>query len=118
MRVRTTTRIDASPERVFDILADLRNDPEWNSRITSAELRSSEPVGPGSQFAIVNGGSPYEVTVATHDRPSRLLLEAHGKPDLTIAYTLTSADGGTDLHSDFAFHTTGFQTLVFAIAGP
>ncbi len=118
MRVTTTTRIDAPPEQVFDTLADLRNDPEWNSRMTSAELRSPEPVGAGSQFAIVNGGSSYDVTVATHDRPSRLVLEAHGKPDLTIAYTLTPADGGTDLHSDFTFHTNGLQTLVFAVAGP
>src|SRR5689334_22812071 len=118
MRVTTTTRINASPEQVFDTLADLRNDPKWNSRISSAELRSAEPVGPGSQFAIVNGGSPYDVTVATHDRPSRLLLEAHGKPDLTIAYTLTPAGDGTDLESDFEFRPTGAQKLLFTLVGP
>src|SRR3954470_14021162 len=118
MRVTTSTRIDAPPEQVFDALADLRNDPQWNSRITSAELRSPEPIGRGSQFAIVNGGNPYDVTVATHDRPSRLVLEAHGKPDLTIAASGARADGGTELHSEFTFHTNGLQTLVFAVAGP
>jgi hypothetical protein len=46
------------------------------------------------------------------------VLEAHGKPELTIAYTLTPAGGGTELESDFAFRPTGVQKLVFALAQP
>ena len=91
MRVTASTRIESPPEQVFDTLADVRNDARWNSRVSSAELRSPEPIGLGSRFAMVNGGSPYDVTITTHDRPSRLVLEARGKPDLTIAYTLTPA---------------------------
>jgi uncharacterized protein YndB with AHSA1/START domain len=118
MRVRTSTRIESPPEKVFDTLADVRNDPQWNSRITSADLRSPEPIGQGSRFSMVNGGSPYDVTITTHDRPSRLVLEAHGKPDLTIAYTLSPAGGGTDLDSDFDFRPTGAQKLLFALLRP
>ena len=118
VRVRASTRIDAPPEKVFDTLADVRNDPRWNSRITSADLRSPEPVGLGSQFAIVNGGTPYDVTVITHDRPSRLVLEARGKPDLEIAYSLRPAGAGTDLDSDFDFRPTGAQKLLFTLAQP
>lgn len=76
MRVTTTTRIACPPEDVFDLLADLRNDVQWNGRVSRAELRSSEPIGLGSRFAIVNGGSPYEVTITGYERPSRLVLEA------------------------------------------
>jgi uncharacterized protein YndB with AHSA1/START domain len=118
MRFTASTRIDSPPEHVFDTLADVRNDARWNSRVSSAELRSPEPIGRGSQFAIVNGGTPYGVTITTHDRPSRLVFEAHGKPELTIAYTLTPAGGGTDLASDFGFRPTGVQKLVFALAQP
>ena len=118
MDVRSSTRIDSPPEQVFDTLADVRNDPKWNSRVSSAELRSPEPIGQGSQFAMVNGGSSYDVTITTHDRPSRLVLEARGKPDLTIAYTLTPVAGGTDLDSHFDFRPTGAQKVVFALAGP
>ena len=118
MRITTTTRIESPPEKVFDTLADVRNDPRWNSRVSSAELRSSEPITLGSQFAMVNGGSAYDVTITTHDRPSRLVLEARGKPDLTIAYTLTPAGGGTDLHSDFDFQPAGAQKLLFTLVGP
>ena len=118
MRVTASTRIESPPERVFDTLADVRNDARWNSRVSSAELRSPEPIGLGSRFAMVNGGSPYDVTITTHDRPSRLVLEARGKPDLTIAYTLTPAGAGTDLDSDFDFRPAGAQKLLFALVGP
>jgi hypothetical protein len=118
VRVRASTRIDTSPEKVFDTLADVRNDAQWNSRVSSADLRSPEPMGLGSRFAIVNGGSPYDVTITTHARPSRLVLEAHGKPDLTIAYALTPAGGGTNLESDFDFRPTGAQKLLFTLVGP
>jgi uncharacterized protein YndB with AHSA1/START domain len=118
VRVQASTWIDCSPEKVFDTLADVRNDAHWNSRVSSAELRSSEPVGLGSQFAMVNGGARYDVTVTTYEPPSRLVLEAHGKPDLTIVYALTPRDGGTDLHSDFDFRPDGAQKALFAVVGP
>ena len=60
MRVTATTRIACPPESVF-------------------ELQSAEPIGLGSRFAVVNGGSAYDVTITTYDRPSRLVFEASGK---------------------------------------
>jgi uncharacterized protein YndB with AHSA1/START domain len=85
VRVAATTHIARPPEEVFDLLADLRNDPRWNSRVSRAELVSAEPIGQGSRFAIVNGGTEYDVTITTYERPSRLVYEASGNPDLTIA---------------------------------
>ena len=73
MRVAATTRIACAPEGVFDTLADLRNETQWNARVSSAELRSDEPIGLGSRFGIVNGGASYDVTITTYDRPSRLV---------------------------------------------
>ena len=118
MRVTATTRIACPPERVFDLLADLRNDTQWNSRVSLAELRSPEPIGLGSRFAIVNGGTPYEVTITTYDRPSRLVLEASGKPDLTIASALTRRGEDTELESDFDFRPRGVLKVVFALLAP
>lgn len=58
MRVTAATQIESPPEQVFDTLADVRTDPRWNSRVSGAELRGPEPIGPGSRFAMENGGSP------------------------------------------------------------
>lgn len=118
MRVTAKTRIARPPEDVFDTLADLRNDAKWNSRVSRAELRSPEPIGPGSRFAVVNGGTPYDVTITSYDRPSRLVFEASGKPDLTIACTLTPTGEGTELESDFDFRPKGVLKVVFPLLAP
>ena len=118
MRVTTTTRIACPAEEVFDLLADLRNDTQWNSRVSRAELRSPEPIGLGSHFAIVNGGTAYDVTITTYDRPSRLVFEATGKPDLTIACTFTPTGDGTELESDFDFRPRGALRVVFPLLAP
>ena len=118
MRVTATTRIACPPEEVFDTLADLRNDTRWNSRVSSAELRSAEPIGLGSRFAIVNGGTAYDVTITGYDRPSRLELEASGNPELTIACTLTPTGEGTELQSDFDFRPKGALKVLFPLLAP
>ena len=86
MRVRTSTRIDSPPAQVFDTLADVRNDAKWNSRVSKADLESPEPIGLGTRFAMVNGGAAYDVTITTYDRPSRVVLEARGKPEIGRAH--------------------------------
>jgi uncharacterized protein YndB with AHSA1/START domain len=118
VRVTARTGIARSPEQVFDLLADLRNETQWNHRVTSAELRSAEPVELGSRFAIVNGGTSYDVTITTHDRPSRLVFEASGNPDLTIAYTFTPTDDGMELQSEFDFRPRGFLKVLFTVLAP
>jgi uncharacterized protein YndB with AHSA1/START domain len=118
VRVTATTPIACSPARVFDTLADLRNEPQWNSQVSSAELRSDEPIDLGSRFSIVNGGKTYDVTITTFERPSRLGFEATGQPDLTIAYTLTPTADGTDLESDLDFRPTGALKLLFSLLAP
>jgi hypothetical protein len=39
-RVERSARIGASPAELFDYLADLRNLPEWQSGVVSAEVTS------------------------------------------------------------------------------
>jgi hypothetical protein len=70
MRAAATIEIACAPEHVFDTLADMRNETEWNSGVSLAELRSEEPVAGGSRFHVVNNKAPYDVTLQTFDRPS------------------------------------------------
>ena len=37
-------------EEVFDFVADERNEPRYNHRMTAAELLTPEPIGSGSRF--------------------------------------------------------------------
>ncbi len=118
MRATATTRIACAPEGVFDTLADLRNETQWNARVSSAELRSDDPIGLGSRFGLVNGGASYDVTITTYERPSRLVLEASGKPDLTITYALSPTSDGTELKSELDFRPRGALKLLFPLLAP
>jgi uncharacterized protein YndB with AHSA1/START domain len=119
VRVTATTRIACPPGRVFDTLADVRNELQWNSQVSSAELLSDEPIEQGSRFTIVNGGRPYDVAITTFERPSRLVFEGSGQPDLTVSYTLTpTADDGTDLESELDFRPRGALKLLFLLLAP
>jgi uncharacterized protein YndB with AHSA1/START domain len=118
VRVTATTQIACPPEEVFDMVADLRNETRWSSRVSKAELQSGEPIELGSRFAIVNGGTAYDVTITTYDRPSRLVIEASGNPDLTIAYAFKPTAEGTDLESDFDFRPKGFLKVLFPLLAP
>jgi uncharacterized protein YndB with AHSA1/START domain len=118
MHVAATTRIQSPPDEVFDTMADARNEPRWNSRVSSAELRTEEPIGLGSVFAIVNSGTSYDLTITTYDRPARLVFEGIGNPNVTIAYSFTPSDDGTEMASDFDFRAEGLSKLLFAVLAP
>jgi hypothetical protein len=113
-----TTRIACQVERAFDLMADARNEPQWNSRVSNVELRSAEPIGAGSRFVIVNSGTEYDARISIFDRPSRLVFEATGNPDVTIAYSFTENGDATELASDLDFRPTGLSRILFFVLAP
>jgi uncharacterized protein YndB with AHSA1/START domain len=118
VRAAATIEIACPPEQVFDTLADMRNETRWNSGVSLAELRSDEPVARDSRFDVVNNKTPYDVTLETCDRPSLLVFEAAGKPDVTITYTLTPSTAGTELSGELVFRPKGLLVAVFAVLAP
>ena len=99
-------------------MADARNEPEWNSRVSNVELRSGEPIGAGSRFVIVNSGTEYDVRISIFDRPSSLVFEATGNPDVTIAYGFTENGDATELESELDFRPAGLSKVLFFVLAP
>jgi hypothetical protein len=58
------------------------------------------------------------VTITSYDRPSRLVFEASGKPDLTIACTFTPRGDETELESDFDFRPRGALKVLLPLLAP
>ena len=57
--------IERPVEDVFDFVADERNEPRFNSRMSRVELVTVEPVGAGSRFLAESRmmGRTFDVTV-------------------------------------------------------
>ncbi|HUS60989.1 MAG TPA: SRPBCC family protein [Acidimicrobiales bacterium] len=93
--------IDASPQAVFDILADADRYPDWV--MGAKRIRYADPQWPkpGSTFAHAVGAGPIEVkdttTVLEVQEPTRLVLRARARPlgIAHVAISLTPEDGGT-----------------------
>jgi len=119
MEVSVSVDIDAPRERVFDLMADVRNEPEWNSQASKAELRSSEPIGLGSRFMTINRGEEYDAVITSYTRPSDLRFEVTGKR-MTIlgAITFTGDAGRTHLDAHFDMQPRGVAKVMLPLMSP
>lgn len=68
--------IDRPPDAVFDIVADERNEPRYNPKMTAVSLLSDPPIGEGSRFAATMKSRRRTFSMLTEftdfERPTRL----------------------------------------------
>ncbi len=64
-RIRGSLDIERPVEVVFDVLADQRNEPRYNPRMTSSIKLTDGPIGAGTRFeaTVVGRGKPLPVTI-------------------------------------------------------
>jgi uncharacterized protein YndB with AHSA1/START domain len=92
--------IAAPAGQVFDMVADERNEPRYNPRITRAEKTSPGPVGTGTRFTAQPRGTGaagiMTVEILDYDRPRRLVTAIRSSYlDVNGTLTFDQADGGT-----------------------
>jgi len=67
-----TLTLEQPPERVFDFLTDLPNEPAWNPDCSAVEMLSSEPVGKGPTYrGHFRGMGQVRVELTAYERPRR-----------------------------------------------
>src|SRR5688500_3297140 len=66
----TTLMLDQTPERVFDFLTDLPNEPAWNPDCSSVEMLSPRPARKGSTYrGHFRGMGQVMVELTDYERP-------------------------------------------------
>ncbi len=119
MTIREELHIDCPPATAFDLMADVRKLTEWNDGASKAEMRSAEPVGPGSTFIAVNRGQEMESTITTFQRPDRLDFSVKGKAmDVAATFMFSGAGSGTQLVIEFDPTPKGIMKLLFPLLRP
>ena len=75
-RIRGTLDIARPVEDVFDFVADQRNEPSYNPKMTASAMLTDGPIGVGTRFAatVLSRGKPLPVTIEVtgFDRPRRI----------------------------------------------
>ena len=113
--------ISAPATRVFDTVADSRNEPSYNPAMHDVELLTAPPVGPGSRFLARMGRNDLELQVelTDFDRPRRLGSRTTSSM-MTTSGALVFEDRGDDtlLRWDWEVRPRGWFRVLGPLVGP
>ena len=107
--VKVSRQIDASPTRVWTVLADFPNIADWNSGVNRSYSTSDATAGVGAKrHCDLAPIGALEETVTGWDEDRRLEIRIDSAAKLPIVhglatFTLDSADAGTDVHIEYSY---------------
>jgi hypothetical protein len=119
--------IERPVEDVFDFVADERNEPHFNPRMSRVELLTPEPVGAGSRFLaesrMMGGTFEIEVEYTAFERPTLLGSKSRSTPrgregrPLLIEGSLTfePVPEGTRMRWSWHVETPGVLRLITSL---
>lgn len=115
VRIEGDVFIAAPRERVFELVADERNEPLYNPRITRAEKITSGPIGVGTRFTAEPAGpasAAMTVEITDYSPPERVATVI-SSPQMHVEGTLTlTAEGaGTRLRWSWLMRLKGAARL-------
>ena len=120
-RVTGHIRIAAPVERVFDMVADSRNEPSFNPAMTGVELLTPPPIGLGTRFRARMGKAGMEMLVelTEFDRPHRLgSRTASSMMETSGTLTFATGDEGTVMSWGWQVRPRGWLRMLGPLAGP
>lgn len=105
----STLEIDASPETLYDVAADVSAYPEWASGVKEVEVLDLDSEGRVDRARFVLEGFVKEIEYVlkyTHDRPNHLSWVAEESDDLKM------------LEGSYQFHTSesGATEVVYGLS--
>jgi len=110
-----TTEISRPVEEVFDYVADLDNEPQWNPDVSSVRKTTDGPIGEGTVFEeeVARTGH-YVVTVDRYDRPREVGFDArNARMDALVRFRFTPAGiGVTQVDCNVELTPHGFMRLL------
>jgi hypothetical protein len=112
--------ISATPEEVYDLLADVDNERTWNPDVKAVRRIDAGPVGPGAEWdGDYKGMGTMRVRLVACDRPRRLQFVTTGsrmRMDFTFAFDGTGAT--TDVTAIAVVEPVGMMRLLGPLLGP
>jgi hypothetical protein len=102
---------DHPPEQLFDMMADIRNEPKWQQDVRSVEKVTDGPVGQGTRFrASYKGLGDMDVEITEYDRPARLGFGCTGsRMDMDVFFTFAPDGEGSKIGGQIDTRLKGFS---------
>jgi uncharacterized protein YndB with AHSA1/START domain len=115
--VSFSTVIERPAEEIFDLLADIRRNPEWCPGFGSAEKLSPDPIGPGSLFVTsMPGMGELQIQITRYEHPRRIWFTASAAAaQLVHNFELTEVQHGTNVVQQISVRPRGVLKLLAPI---
>lgn len=99
MKGEMRCQVARSRAEVFDFVADLRNESQWNPRAIGMEKLTEGPIGSGTRFAgTYQGLGSLETVLTEYQPPGRLGFHSTGpRAEIRGLFVLKDSGGGTDI---------------------
>lgn len=115
--VTVTMRIDRPVEKVFPYLADVANDPSWNTDVLEARQVNGGTLGKGTRFHVRNkpsmGVSDGNAEIIDFEPNRRQVVEVnYGRMRPRITHLFESAGGTTTVTRRVQFELPGMMRLM------
>lgn len=117
VRIEGEILINRSVDKVFDFVADERNEPRYNPRLLRAEQTSPGPIGIGTQFRAetkaIGGAVPMTIEFTGFERPRRIALATRlSTMDIRGALTFDPISGRTRMRWSWVLEPRGLFKLM------
>jgi uncharacterized protein YndB with AHSA1/START domain len=107
-------QVAAPREEVFDKLADMRNELEWNEAVTEMRKATEGDIGPGTRFEgkMKRGVGPMQMEIVDYERPNRIRFRGGGRPaDVEFTATFASQGEGTGVGATLTLEPKGMAKI-------
>ena len=114
--------VDRPVDVVFDFVADERNEPRFNPRLTSVEQISAGPIGLGTRFraTTTSMGRSAEMVIefTAFERPQRLSSSTHmSAMEMSGTLTFEAIPAGTLMRWSWEVEPRGILKLLTPLVG-
>jgi uncharacterized protein YndB with AHSA1/START domain len=120
-RLDLTLDLAGPPEAVFDLMADVGNEPVWNPDALDVKRVDDGPLAPGAEWdGRYKGMGTMRVRLDEYERPKRLKLTTTGnKMDMQWTFDYSSAgESRTHVEAHAEIQPKGAMRLMAPLMGP
>lgn len=111
--LKSTIDIAADPERVFELVSDVRNEPVWNPDCLHVNLVGDGPIGLGTRYTAQWKGTPeLLVECVAYEAPTSWTNVSGGPLSIRTTFTVTPTPSGCRLSNVFEIQPHGLGWLM------
>jgi Polyketide cyclase / dehydrase and lipid transport len=112
--VTVSSVIERPAEEIFDLLADIRRNPEWCPAFEGGEKLTAGPVGPDAMFRTsMRGVGDLQIRITRYERPRRIWFTTSAKAaEIRHNFVLMPGRGGTHVEQEIDVRPRGVLRMV------